>query len=102
MSATKSISLGSGVTGKFTIQQDIGTTTEALTVPADFDVSYCAIKNLDATNFVLIDFVSPAAKIKLKPGESCCFRPADSSAPVIYALADTAECPIQTVFTGTD
>lgn len=96
------ISLGSGQVGKFSNTQNVGTSTEAILVPADDDISYIVIKNLDPTNFVLIDFATPAALMKLKPGEAMAIRPADSSAPVMYALADTAAVDIEVLCFGSD
>ena len=98
-SLTKSITIAAPYT-LFSQTQNIGTTTEAIEVPAD--VSFIWLKNTDATNFCLIDFATPAALMKLKAGESMVFRPTDSSAPVIYALADTAAINLQIVAIGAD
>lgn len=98
-SVTKTITLASPYT-LFSQTQNVGTTTEAIEVPAD--TSWIWLKNTDSTNFVLIDYVSPAAVMKLKAGESMIMRPADNTAPVIYAKADTSAINLQIVAVGSD
>lgn len=74
------------------ITQEIGTTEEALDIPADIGtLGYVLIINLDSTNFVEIGLTG-SYTIKLKAGEFCLFR-ADSNS--LYGKADTAAVDIQ-------
>ena len=81
-----------------TVTQSIGTSNEALDIPADVsgDVKIC-IKNLDATNFVGIyrdSGATPSQLLsKLYPGESCFLSRVSHSA--LYGMSDTAAVQIQ-------
>lgn len=90
-----------------TVTQSIGTSNEALDVPADVGVGndslgspvtgavHLIVKNLDATNYVEIfkDSGNSHLLSKLKPGESCSFRRIPYNA--LYARANTAAVQIQ-------
>lgn len=84
----------------FQTVQSIGTTTEALTFPADFTgiPSWLVIYNMDATNFVLIglDNANPMTQsfAKLRAGEFMVLPPTTAT---LYADADTATCLVQIV-----
>lgn len=79
-----------------TVTQSIGTSNEALDVPADVsgDV-HLTVKNLDATNFVEIfkDSGNSHLLSKLYPGEACSLRRVPAAS--LYGRADTAACQIQ-------
>lgn len=80
-----------------TVTQSIGTTNEALDIPADVtgDVVLC-IKNLDATNYVEIfkDSGNSHLLSKLNPGESCLLMRVPSSSS-LYGRANTAAVQVQ-------
>ncbi len=70
--------------------QDIGTSAEALTFGDIAGIPpQLLLKNLDATNFILVGFTNPPTEIKLKAGEAVLMRPTTAT---IYAKADTAAC----------
>lgn len=76
--------------------QAIGTTTEQLSLVDVATPGYLFVKNLDATNFVLVSLVTPAVSgtsfSKLLPGEAFLLPTRQT---VIYAIADTASCNLQ-------
>jgi len=80
-----------------TVTQSIGTSNEALDIPADVsgDV-HLVVKNLDSTNYVEIfsDNASNHLMSKLNAGEACSLRNVGSSS-ALYARANTAACQIQ-------
>lgn len=79
-----------------TVTQSIGTTNEALDVPADVsgDV-WLVVKNLDATNYVEIfkDSGSSHLLSKLNPGEACQLTRVPANA--LFGRANTAAVQIQ-------
>ena len=79
-----------------TVTQAIGTTNEALGVPADVtgDV-HLVVKNLDSTNYVEIfkDSGNSHLLSKLAAGQVCSLT--NVPAASLYARADTAACQIQ-------
>jgi hypothetical protein len=83
----------SGNSDIVSITQDIGTSSEAITVGeiAAGSSEFIELTNLDATNFVSFGFENPAVAgtktFKLKAGQSC-LLPTPSAA--LYAIADTA------------
>ena len=80
-----------------TVTQEIGTSNEALDVPADVsgDV-HLVVKNLDATNYVEIFKDSGNAHLlsKLYAGEACSLRRIPSTTS-LYGRANTAAVQIQ-------
>lgn len=82
--------------------QSVGTTTEAITFPADFSgaPSWMMIYNMDSTNYVQIglDNADPMTQIfaKLLPGQFILF-PANTA--TLYADANSAACLIQVIAT---
>lgn len=82
--------------------QVIGTSTEQIVFPADLiaeGISYVALKNLDATNFVQVGLNTPVTQIfaKILPGGVCIFpvyNQAAAGAPLYYAKADTGACSL--------
>lgn len=80
-----------------TVTQEIGTSNEALDVPADVsgDV-HLVVKNLDATNYVEIfkDSGNSHLLSKLLAGESCSLRRIPSTTS-LYGRANTAAVQIQ-------
>lgn len=89
--------------------QNISTTQEIVTIPADLTVpGWCYLANFDTTNFIQIGVLVSATfypLARLGPGE--CFMikldPAMvvTGASVLYAKADTAACDMQVkVFTA--
>jgi hypothetical protein len=100
-SVSSVLSLGTGQVGAYSNTQSIGTgAAEAITVPADDDISYLLIKNLDGTNKVTVGWTNPPTEIEIQAGEFAMFRPADPSAPVIYAKATGSAVDIQVVAAG--
>ena len=79
-----------------TVTQSIGTTNEALGVPADVtgDVDL-VVKNLDSANYVEIfkDSGNSHLLSKLKAGQACSLT--NVPAASLYARANTAACQIQ-------
>lgn len=78
------------------VTQAIGTSNEALDVPADVSGAvHLVVKNLDATNYVEIFSDSGNSNLlsKLRAGESCSLRAVSASA--LYARANTASVQIQ-------
>lgn len=74
--------------------QSIGTTAELLGKGEIGTPGFLIVKNLDATNYVEFEkatFSTTAGTVKLKAGESACFRVASST---IYACANTAACVV--------
>lgn len=75
--------------------QNIGTSTEQLSFGDVTTPGYLLVKNLDATNFVLVSLATPAISgtsfCKLLPGE-CCLVPTRQT--TVYAIADTAACDV--------
>ncbi len=99
--ATGSLSSTTTMSGTYMgggIMQSIGTSNEAMDIPADVtgDVNI-AIKNLDSTNFVGIYRDSGATPSqlmsKVKPGTAIYLTGVSHSA--LYAMADTAAVNIQ-------
>lgn len=85
--------------------QNIGTTTEQLSFPADLTtegIGYLYVKNLDATNYVEIGLNTPVTQImiKLLAGQVAVFPPYSGN-PTIYAKANTAAINLQWVAVGT-
>lgn len=78
--------------------QNIGTTTEAVTMIDVSTPGYFFFKNLDATNFIMIGLTTAVtsgnAFLKLLPGE---FAICPCRQTTIYAIADTAACNLQVV-----
>lgn len=78
--------------------QLIGTSSEQLVFTNMTDIGGIWFKNIDATNFVSIDTVTPAvaaaAPITLLAGESCFVR---TRREAWYAIADTAEINLEFV-----
>jgi len=72
--------------------QVIGTSAEALSLGEVSGVpSVVMLKNLDATNFVLVGFTNPPTEIKILAGGALLMTPATGT---IYAKADTAACRV--------
>lgn len=74
--------------------QAIGTSEEALDIPADVGtIGVVCVKNLDATNFVWVYQLTGAStgRMKLLPGSALLVAP---EATTIYAKADTATCNV--------
>ena len=79
-----------------TVTQAIGTSNEALDIPADVSgASHVVIKNLDSTNYVEIFSDNGNANLmsKLAAGEACSFR--SVTAANLYGRANTAAVQIQ-------
>lgn len=78
------------------IVQDIGTTYEALDIPAELaTLGYCYLKNVDATNYIEIGRDVGAAfygVIRLKPGDIALVR---FSAATMYGRANTATAKLR-------
>jgi hypothetical protein len=93
--AVNGLSIAQSGTNNIGNVQAIGTTSEALSVGDVTTPGYLYVKNLDATNFVVLDLNNPAvastAFCTLLPGEACVI-PTRRSA--IYAKADTASCDV--------
>lgn len=99
-SVTKQVTqAGSGFAS---IEQEIGVATERLGGASGFtdidDLGYLFIKNLDATNFVMIGLATPVtagdAFAVLLPGEAWC---GPCRQETIYGLADTLACKVQII-----
>lgn len=75
--------------------QSVTTTEAALQLGSLATLGWCFMKNLDATNFVQLKTATAGAlMLKLKAGESGCFRfGSDVTAPFI--IADTATCKLE-------
>jgi hypothetical protein len=72
--------------------QVIGTSAEAISFgEVSGAPAVVVIKNLDATNFVLVGFTNPPTEIKILAGGALLMTPATAT---IYAKADTAACRI--------
>ena len=72
--------------------QLIGTSAELLSFGEISGApSVVLIKNLDATNFVLVGFTNPPTEIKILAGGGLLMTPATAT---IYAKADTAACRV--------
>lgn len=73
--------------------QTVGTTVEAVVVGDVTTIGYVLMKNLDATNFVLVgvDAAGTENTIKMLAGDVCLFP---ASAAALYAKADTAACKL--------
>jgi len=76
--------------------QTIGTSSETLALGDVSTLGYLFIKNLDATNFILVDYVDTmdAFTQKLLAGESILLKPVGTT---IYAFANTAPCNVLVV-----
>jgi hypothetical protein len=75
--------------------QIIGTSTEALAInDVAIAEAHIVVKNLDATNFVLLSMTNDSSDpfSKLSPGKFC-YLPAAASG-TYYAKADTASCRV--------
>lgn len=73
--------------------QTIGTSAEQLYVGDMTTPGYMICRNMDATNYLEIrDGSAGADVIKLKAGESACFRLATTNP---YAIANTDSCALQ-------
>lgn len=75
--------------------QNIGTSSEQITLGDVTTIGYIAFKNLDATNFVSIGTINPCvagtAQITLKPGEEAVLP---TRLATWYSIADTAACDV--------
>jgi hypothetical protein len=74
--------------------QLIGTTAEVIAIGDVASAGYCALLNIDATNFVEIgreDGGTFRAVVKLLPGEFALFR----AGATLYGKADTANCRVE-------
>lgn len=78
--------------------QNVGTTTEQLSFGDVTTPGYLFVKNLDATNFVLVSLATPAISgtsfAKLLPGEAFVIPTRQTT---VYAIADTAACDVLVV-----
>jgi hypothetical protein len=75
------------------VVQNVGTSEEAITLGDISTPGFLRVKNLDATNFVLIRHGTGGSDlVKLKPGEHCLLRLDDTDASAPYIIADTAAC----------
>lgn len=78
--------------------QNIGTSSEALSIGDVSTIGYLYIKNLDATNFVTIDLNNPAVASSgyatLKAGEAMVIPTRRTQH---YAIADTGACDVYVV-----
>lgn len=105
VTSTVDVTKTTSLTSPYTRYQNSVTVTSAatvtLTVPAAADpIGEFWMKNKDATNFIKIGFVNPPTEMLILPGDTICFRPQDTTAPVIYAKADTADCEADYGFAG--
>ena len=104
---SKSITLTGS--GKYANTQNIGTSVEQISFPADLvteGIGYVWLKNLDATNYVEISQNVSGTKhvyCKLKPGEVALVRTHKAATvdPDIWAQANTAAINLMVVATGT-
>lgn len=95
--------------GNWSNVQAIGTSDEQLAFAADLvaeGVGYIWLKNLDATNFILIKINNAGTKVtfgKLLPGEAMVWpvHKAAASDPDVWAAADTAACNLLIKACGT-
>jgi len=98
LNGTASKTVDMSGSAKIASTQNIGTTTEALSIGDVTDVGYVYIKNLDSTNYVEVGITSPVsasnAMITLKPGEFALFP---TRLETIYAKANTAACNVDIV-----
>lgn len=73
--------------------QNIGITTEQIVYGDVTTIGYLFVKNMDATNFVLVSLATPAIAgtsfAKLLPGEALVIPTRQTT---VYAIADTAAC----------
>lgn len=69
----------------------IGTADESLPLADVGTIGFVCIKNLDATNFVLIGADGTNYPLKLLPGEECKTR---WNGAAVHAKADTAACKV--------
>ena len=78
---------GGPTPGYFTL----GTSEETIAFSELSTKGWCAIQNLDATNFIKWGFSTGVYGGKLMPGEACVFRLNNTS---LYMIADTAACKV--------
>lgn len=73
--------------------QQIGTTTEALTIVDVSTIGYVLLKNLDSTNFIELstDNANTNKFSKLLPGDLVLLK---ASSATLYATANTATCKL--------
>jgi predicted methyltransferase len=92
--------------GMETHVQTIGNgASELLAFPSDLTtegVSYYAVKNLDATNYVelALENTNTQKFAKLLPG-GVCLIPSHAANPGVYARANAAPCNVQIAASGT-
>jgi len=81
------------VTGDTPVSQiaSIGTSDETLSLGDISSLGYIVLKNLDATNYIEVGYVSGTYFGKLKAGETCALR-AGAGLTAIHVKANTAPC----------
>jgi hypothetical protein len=76
----------------------VGTSDETLALGDISAPGWVIIKNLDATNFVLLGSDGTSYPIKILPGQTV--GPVFWNAAAVHVKADTADCAVAYQFTG--